>query len=340
MKSVDMLNILSDLDDTLITRADVGAKKRKFPRTFGILLAAVLLCTAVSAATYRLWNPGLVSFFGAKETDQEELLEHGNTSLVYNTPITLDNGLVLQVQQVLYDGQELIISICYQSPEKDWFTEDAVNVAAMYTIPSLQIGNSSFACTSSGFEQAATTAQTSYFICSFRGDFAKADGESATLTLSPAVTDDSGNNAASACSLVLSEPVHVSWTLNLEEASTESISGPFHTEYCGSAISVENITLSAVSIQFTAIEDDVLLSTSYPMGVKLRDGTVIPFTSGYTGTPEAAKEGCSAEQLDAYYVFASPILELGQITELVFADFPDHAGQNETPDVAFSIPLR
>lgn len=336
MKSDDMLNILGDLDDTLITRADIGTKKRRLPRTFGILLAAVLLCTAVSAATYRLWSPGLVNFFGAKEPEQEALLDQGATSLVYNEPITLESGLVLQVQQILYDGQELTISICYQSPEEGWFTEDALHTAAMNTIPALQIGSERFPCTSSGFEQTATTVQTAYLICRFQGDFAKADGEAASLTLSPAVTDGKVTDAA----LVPAEPIQVSWTLNLSEAATKSIAGPFEAAYDDNAISIDNITISPVSIRFAAIEDEELISTAYPIGVRLRDGTLVPFTSGYTGTPEAVKEGEAAERLSAYYVFASPVLELDQISDLVFASFSEQSGKNEEPDIAFSILLR
>lgn len=336
MKSDDMLNILSDLNDALITRADIGTKKRRRPRTFGILLAAVLLCTAVSAATYRLWSPGLASFFGAKELEQEALLDQGAASLVYNEPITLKSGLVLQVQQILYDGQELTISICYQSPEEGWFTEESLHTAAMNTLPALQVGDKRFPCTSSGFEQDATTAQTTYLICRFQGNFEKADGEAAVLTLSPAVTDGKITGTA----LVPAEPIQVSWMLNLSEAAVESISGPIETAYNGNAISIENITLSPVSIRFTAIEDEDLISTAYPMGVRLRDGTLVPFTSGYTGTPEAVKEGEAAEKLSAYYVFASPILRLDQISELVFASFPEQSGKNEEPNIAFSIPLR
>ena len=336
MKSYDMLTILSDLDDALITRADIGEKKRRLPRTFGILFAAVLLCTAVSAATYRLWSPGLASFFGAEEPEQEALLDQGTTSLVYNEPITLESGLVLQVQQILYDGQELTISICYQSPEKGWFTEESLHIAAMNTIPALQIGSESFPCTSSGFEQSATTPQTAYLICRFQGDFAKADGEAAVLTQSPAVTDGEVPGAA----LVPAEPIQVSWMLNLSEAAVESISGPIETAYNGNAISIENIMLSPVSIRFTAIEDEDLISTAYPMGVRLRDGTLISFTSGYTGTPEAIKEGEATERLSAYYVFASPILELDQISELVFASFPEQSEKVDEPDLAFSVPLR
>lgn len=119
----------------------------------------------------------------------------------------------------------------------------------MNTIPALQIGSERFPCTSSGFEQTATTVQTAYLICRFQGDFAKADGEAASLTLSPAVTDGKVTDAA----LVPAEPIQVSWTLNLSEAATKSIAGPFEAAYDDNAISIDNITISPVSIRFTAI---------------------------------------------------------------------------------------
>lgn len=335
-----MLKILSNIDDTLITRADITSRKRTFPRPFGILVAAVLLCTAVSAATYSLWSPGIASFFGADQEVQEELLEQGVTSLVDAAPVTLDNGLIIEMQQVIYDGELLTVSICYQAPEEGWFTKENLASAAISTIPSLKIGAVEFPCSASGFEQASITAQTAYLICSFQGSIHELDGETAVLTLAPADAEESADHQNTDSPLLLRSTIQFPWKLNLSETKSRTEQGPYSAEYRGQTITVENITITPLSIRFCANESDELIAAAYPMGVQLQNGTVVPFSSGYTGAPNASPEGDKAEQKSAYYVFESAILDMDSICKIVFAAVPESSGNSSKPAIAFSLPLQ
>ena len=334
MKSDDMLSILSEIDDTLITRADTTPKKRKPPRTLGVLIAAIILCTAVSAATYPLWSPGIASYFGADQEAQEELIDQGITSFVDAPAATLDNGLTIQMQQLLWDGEMLTVSICYQAPEDGWLIEENLAMAAIHIIPSLRIGAAEFPCSTSGFEQTSVTAQTAYMICSFQGNFEQLDGETAVLTLAPASGEES------VAPLMLSLPIAFSWKFNLAEATTRTAQGPFTAEYHGSAIMVEDVTITPVSIRFAVTESDELITAAYPMGVELRDGTIVSFISGYTGAPGASQEGESDEQKSAYYVFESTILDMDSISNIVFAAVSESSVNSSEPAIAFVLPLQ
>lgn len=340
MKSEDMLNILSEMDDALITRAYTTSKKRKFPRTFGVLIAAVILCTAVSAATYSLWSPGIASYFGADQEAQEELIDQGITAFVDTAAATLDNGLTIQMQQLLWDGEMLTVSICYQAPENGWLTEENLAMAAIRTIPSLKIGAAEFPCSASGFEQTSVTAQTAYMICSFQGNFDQLDGETAVLTLAPASGEESMAPQANEDPLMLRSPIAFSWKFNLAEAATRTEQGPFTAEYHGSAIIIEDVTITPVSIRFAVTESDELITAAYPMGVELRDGTIVSFISGYTGAPSASQEGESDEQKSAYYVFESTILDMDSISNIVFAAVSESSANSAEPAIAFVLPLQ
>lgn len=340
MKSDDMLSILSEIDDTLITRADTTPKKRKPPRTLGVLIAAVILCTAVSAATYPLWSPGIASYFGADQEAQEELIDRGITSFVDAPTATLDNGLTIQMQQLLWDGEMLTASICFQAPEDGWLIEENLAMAAIHIIPSLRIGAAEFPCSTSGFEQTSVTAQTAYMICSFQGNFDHLDGETAVLTLTPVSEEESVDSQANEDPLMLNSPIAFSWEFNLAEATTRTEEGPFTAEYHGSAIMIEDVTITPVSIRFTVTESDELIAAAYPMGVELRDGTVVPFISGYTGAPSASQEGEADEQKSAYYVFASTILDMDNISKIVFATVSESSVNSSEPSIAFALPLQ
>lgn len=363
MKRDMVLWAMTDISEDLILNAqEVSVAKNNKYRTLRIALIAavvvVLLAGTVLAATYyKLWSPGLASHFGADETAQESLMESGMTSLIYGEPVTLENGLTLEVQQVLCDGQETTVSVRYHAPEFGWFTWDNCGWATQFTIPQLTIGERELECIEGGFDTETTTGTEAYMTWLFLGDCAELDGEAVTLTLrtptnlSEMLNDFDANfdtiNGAEDEEiirndpLILWEPVTLSWTLDMMTSISKELEGSFSGVYNDETITIRDVTLTPVSIRFTLTEGLDTVEALYPTGIVLTDGTTVGWIGGHLGEVDAVPEGFEPDTLPGYYTFDTTILDLNSIAGITFAAWANTAVEPEAGDVTvFTLPLK
>ena len=331
--------------------------KRKLLRPVWIVAALLAFCTVALAATYKLWSPGLTSHFGADEAAQDALLDSGMTSLVDAEPVTMENGLTLEVQQVLCDGQEITISVRYSAPESGWFTWDNQGWATQFTHPVLTIGDTDFGPGGGGFENETVTDTEAYMTWSFLGDCAALDGETMTLTLitPPRLSEmlddfeanfDTINGAEDEAiirndPLILWEPVTLSWTLDMATSIGKELEGSFSGVYNDETITIEDVRLTPLSIRFTVTEGLDTVEALYPTGIVLTDGTTVGFTSGHLGEIDAVPEGFEPDMLPGYYTFDTTILDLDSIAGITFAAWANTPVDPEVGDITvFTLPLK
>ena len=363
MKRDVIIWAMDDIAEDLILNAqEVSDMKKNKSRTLRMALIAaaviVLLAGTVLAATYKLWSPGLASRFGADEETQEALLESGMTTMIFGEPVTLENGLTLEVQQVLCDGQETTITVRYSAPESGWFTRENRKWATIITRPQLRIGTREFQDTTGGFDQDTVTEFEAYMTWTFACDCSTFDGQTITLTLLtggdreeiakrqdpdiPGSGEIIRNNP-----LLLSEDVSFSWTLDMSMAISKALNGNFSGTYHETVLSIEDVVLTPVSIRFTLTEGLDLIEAAdnedalYPTGIVLTDGTEIGWNSGGIGLRDAVPVGYEPETLPGYYTFDTAVLDLDSIAGITFAAWANTPVDPEVGDVTvFTLPLK
>jgi hypothetical protein len=352
MKHDVLVWALEDIaDDLILNSQKVSVTKKCRSRTWKIILLAatvmILLSGTVLAATYKIWSPGLASYLNADEQAQDVLLESGMTSLTSNPSVTLENGLTLTVEQVFCDGSETGVVVRYDAPEDGWLTSDNRSLATMYTFPSLTIGDTTLAQVGGGFDQASVADTTAYMIWMFEGDTAPWHGETATLVLTPPDDLKDVTEPIDADPLILTRAASLCWTLELSETISKTFEGGFTGVYNGHSLTIEDVTLTPISICFTLTEglelndpeqtDDAL----YPIGVVLADGTNVGWNSGHLGEVDAVPEGYEPESLPAYYAFDTAILDLDSIVGINFGAWADTSVNSERGEmIAYTLPLQ
>ena len=332
--------------------------KRKLLRPIWIVAALLAFCTVALAATYKLWSPGLASHFGADEAAQEAMLESGMTSLTGNPSVTLENGLTLTVEQTLCNGVETIVVVRYDAPEAGWFTWKNQGMATMYTFPSLTVGETEFGLGGGGFDNESVEDQTAYMIWRFAGDATDMNEQTTILTLTPpkdlqAVadnmqTDPEDPEIVLKDPLILPEEITLSWTLDLGSVISEQLAGVFSGEYNGNTMTIENVILTPISIQFTMTEGLDMVGNPaenpealYPTGIVLTDGTTVGWTGGHLGEVDAVPVGYEPETLPGYYTFDTAVLDLDSIAGITFAAWSNTPVDPEVGDVTvFTLPLK
>ena len=364
MKRDVIIWAMDDIAEDLILNAqEVSDMKKNKSRTLRIALIAaavvVLLAGTVLAATYKLWSPGLANWFGADEEAQEAMMDSGMTSMIYGEPVTLENGLTLEVQQVLCDGKETSITVQYSAPEAGWFTRENRKWASMITVPQFCIGSRTFQYTTGGFDKETITDTEAYMTWTFACDCSSFDGQIVTLTL---LTGGDREEIAKRQDpdipgsgeiirndpLLLSEDVSFSWTLDMSTAISKTLEGSFSETYNGSTVTLENVVLTPVSIRFTMTEGLELFDNPsknadalHPTGIVLTDGTVIGWHTGGVGYHEVMPEEAEPETLPGYYTFDTTVLDLDSISGITFATWANTPVDSEVGDVTvFTLPLK
>lgn len=322
MKNTELLSIIGDVDDALILEAKQPPKPRHSIRPVWIAAAILALVTVAVAAAARLWSPGLANRLGAATAAQEALLDSGMTSLIDGRTVTTENGLQLTLEQVLSDGQEITISVRYDAPAGGWFTRENRRWATLYTVPSLVIGNVEFTCSTSGFDPGSVTDNTAYMIWTFSGDCSDLDGKEAVMTLQPVhtpeVAEDIINNP-----LILTNPVSLAWTLELNSALSRTLAGPFSGTYIGgqndgTPFTVEDVTVTPISVCFTLTDGLELRDMMFVTGVVLKDGTTVGIVSGGATGDNAGLAGYVPETVTFYYTLDTTIVDLDSISGITF----------------------
>lgn len=365
MKSNDfLLSSMGHMEDDFLMEANEyspNMKKYNHPLRIALIAAAVvvLLAGTVLAATYQLWSPGLAGWFGADEEAQEALLDSGMTSLVYGEPVTMENGLTLEVQQMLCDGQETTVTVRYSAPEPGWFTWDNRSWATQFTHPRLTIGGTDLGFGGGGFDQETATDTEAYMTWFFRGDCADLDGETVTLTLEtpqnlPELLDDFDANFHTINGaedeaiirndpLILWEPVTLTWTMeDMSTAISKTLEGSFTGEYDGTTMTIENVVWTPVSIRFTMTEGLELMERGvlYSTGIVLTDGTHIDWY-GCLGEVNAVPEDYDPETLPGYYTFDTIVMDPDSIAGITFAAWENTPIDPEVGDITvFTLPLQ
>lgn len=363
MKRDIIIWAMNDIAEDLILNAQevTNVKKIKSRTVRAALIAAavvVLLTGTVLAASYKLWSPGLVNWFGADEAAQEALLDSGMTSLIYGEPVTLENGLTLEVQQVLCDGQETAITVRYAAPESGWFTRENRKWATIITRPQLRIGNREYQNTTAGFDGETVGDTEAYMTWTFACNCSALDGETVTLTLLTGgdreeIAERQKVDMPEAAEIILNDPilltedVSFSWTLDMSMAISKTLDGVFSGEYNGNAMTVENVVLTPVSIRFDVTEGLNLIQTVgvtdalYPTGIILTNGTMIGWHSGGIGNRYPDLESEEPDTLPGYYTFDTVILDLDSISGITFASWANNSGEiGEDVDTAFTLMLK
>ena len=358
MRSSDFLYLLADVDDDLILSTqevpDMKNMKKNPSRTLRIVLIAaavfVMLAGTVLAATYNLWSPGLASQFGADEAAQEALLESGMASLTGDPSVTMENGLTMTVEQTLCNGVETIVVVRYDVPEENWLSRENRKWATIYTLSSLEIGNMSYPASGSGFDQNTLSDTMAYMILRFQGDGSTQSGEKATLHLQPPTNvEQSDDNAISQENpLLLSDAVDISWTWDSTSSLSKSLEGIFSGEYTGKTMTIEDVILTPISIQFTMTEGLNMVGNPaenpealYPTGIVLTDETTIGWNGGHLGEADAVPVDYEPETLSGYFTFDTTVLDLDSIAGITFAAWADTPIDPEVGDViVFTLPLQ
>ena len=345
---VFLLSSMGDMEDEFLMEAnEYSSKMKKHTRPMRVALiaaaVAVLLAGTVLAATYKLWSPGLASWFGADEAAQEAMLESGMTSLTGNPSVTMENGLTLTLEQVFCDSVETCVVVRYDTPEDGWFTWENRGMATMNSFPVLTIGGTDFSDTGGGFESTSVGDKTAYMIWRFEGDTTSLSGQPATLRIIP-----SGDLRATAEEmhldpeetevllndpLILSTEISFSWTLELGDIISKTLEGSFVGEYEGVSFSFRDVVLTPISIRFTAEGWEEAETLLYPIGLVLADGTFVEFNSGHLGEVDAVPEGYVQETWPGYYTFDTTIMDLDSIAAFAFADWSNPPVGLETGDM-------
>ena len=336
---------MSDISDDLIVNAEersFGKPRQSRPLRIVLIAAALalLLAGTVLAATYRLWSPGLASRFGADETTQEAMLDSGMTSMIYGEPVTLENGLTIELQQALCDGSGIYVTARYSAPEAGWFTQENRKWATNNTHSSLTIEGVSMTPKSWGFDMETVSYDAAYMTWYFAGDCSELDGNIATLRIWPTVNMDeyleteSAENADAILNdpLILPKEISLSWTLDtaisISKAFEDSVTG----EYDGIPLTLENIVLTPVSIRYDVTEGFDLQEVLYSTGVMLTDGTEIPYQTIPEGEPIVAH---------GYYTLSETILDLDSIAGITYAAWGNTPTDPESGDVTvYVLPLK
>jgi hypothetical protein len=338
MTKSDLFWALNDMDERLIQEANepqnakASNRTKRYLRPVWLVAAVLILCTAAAAATSRLWSTGMASLFGGDETAQKTLTENGMTSLIYGAPVQLDNGLTITLEQVLCDGATTTLALRFDAPETGWITQENQTYATAFLGASLTIGDEAFNLTTWGFELDSASETSAFLNLSFGGDCGALDGQTAVLTMKPntakmlAVCEDMPDEAEAIQNdpLLLSEEVSFSWTLEMSEAICKRLEGSFSGEYEGMTITVEDVTLTPVSITFITTEGADLREKLYVHGFILEDGTEIGLSDGGYN----------------YFGFDTVVEDLDSITGIAFASFAEAPVAWEDATTVFVLSLK
>ena len=352
MRDDILINAMTDIADDLVLEAqEVPDMKNSNSRIVRITLIAaivvVLLAGTVLAATYKLWSPGLSSWFGADEAAQDALLDSGMTSLIYGEPVALENGLTIQVQQVLCDGSGIYVTARYSAPQAGWFTPENKKWATNNTHSSLTIGDVSMAPKSWGFD--TENYDAAYMTWYYAGDCAGLGGNTATLRIWPTVNmeeyleTESEENAESIRNdpLILTNEVSISWTMDTALAISKTLENSITGEYDSIPLTIENIVLTPVSIRYDVTEGFDLQEVLYSTGVVLTDGTEIRWHGGSTEIPYYAIPEGEPIVAHGYYTLNETILDLDSVAGITYAAWANTPVDPEVGDVTvFVLPLK